>query len=243
MQEHTGLNKLEGIGPIYVINLDRHSDRKNHMAKQFEEYGIDNYEFIKAVDGVNDSLDNVIQLDKLAITRPEIGCTVSHLTAIKHWLDTSESEYAVIMEDDISFETVKYWKFNWKNFISNARKSFDILQLSIIHNYKINTNLHIREANDWSTGVYVISRSWAEKLIAKHYVEGRFNLYMDRSSVADILIYYCAKAYSAPLFVTNIGFESSINNDHIAGSHKRSYLQVMEFWKSMSSDIEITTNP
>ncbi len=242
MQEHTGLNKLNGFGPIYVINLERHSERKDYMVSQFEEHGVSNYTFIKAVDGTNDTLDNVIQLDKLAITRSEIGCTVSHLTAIKHWLDTSDSDHAVIMEDDISFETVKYWKFNWKNFISNVRP-FDVLQLSIIHNYNINTNLHIREANDWSTGVYVVSRSWAEKLIAKHYVDDKFNLYMDRSSVADILIYHSAKAYSAPLFVTNIGFESSINQNHTGTSHTRSYLQVIEFWKSISSDAQTIPKP
>jgi GR25 family glycosyltransferase involved in LPS biosynthesis len=242
MQEHTGLNKLDGFGPIYVINLDRHLERKNYMVNQFQEHGLSNYSFIKAVDGVNDTLDNILLLDKLAITRPEIGCTVSHLTAIKNWLDTSDSEHAVIMEDDISFETVQYWKFNWKNFISNVRP-FDVLQLSIIHNYNINTNLHIREANDWSTGVYVISRNWAKKLIAKHYVDEKFNLYMDRSSVADILIYHSAKSYSAPLFVTNTGFESSINQNHTSTSHTRSYIQVTEFWKSMNLDAKANTSP
>lgn len=233
MQEHTGLNKLDGFGPIYVINLDRHPERKEHMIQQFKENGLSDYEFIKAVDGVNDSLDNVIQLDKLAVTKPEIGCAVSHLTALKHWLDTSDSDHAVIMEDDINFDPVQYWKFTWSNFIKNVRP-FDILQLSIIHNYNINTNLHIREANDWSTGVYVISRSWAEKLIEKHYVDEKFNLYMDRKSVADVMIYYGAKSYAAPLFVTNTGFESSINDNHVKGSHLRSYNQVMDFWKSIS---------
>ncbi len=233
MQEHTGLNKLEGFGPIYVINLARHTDRKDHMVKQFEENSVSNYEFIQAVDGVNESLDNVIQLDKLAVTRPEIGCTVSHLTAIRHWLDNSDSDHAIIMEDDISFEPVQYWKFIWSDFIKQVRP-FDILQLSIIHNYRINTNLHIREANDWSTGVYVISRSWAKQLVEKHYVDGKFNLYMDRKSVADVMLYYGAKAYSAPLFVTETNFESSINEGHVKTSHLRSYNQVMEFWKSTS---------
>lgn len=237
MQEHTGLNKLDGLGPIYIINLKRHLDRKEYMISQFKDHGVSNYEFIDAIDGSTDSLENVINLDKLEITRSEIGCTVSHLSTIKHWLDSNNSEYAIIIEDDISFETVKYWKFNWENFFNNVRKPFDILQLSIIHNHRVNTNLHIREAMDWSTGVYVISRPWAEKLIEKHYVEDKFNLYTSRMSVADVLVYYGAKAYAAPLFVTNTNFESSINPDHVSNSHSRSYNQVMEFWKSVSPEI------
>lgn len=237
MQEHTGLNKLDGFGPIYLINLDRHSDRKEYMLQQFEDNNIKDYKVIKAIDGSLDNLDSVIGLDKLSITKSELGCTISHLTAIKNWLDNSDSEYAIMMEDDISFETVQYWKFNWKDFFSNVKKPFDVLQLSIIHNYHINTNLHIKEAIDWSTGIYVIRRSWAEKLIKKHYVDGKFNLYTSRMSVADMLIYYGAKAYSAPLFVTNTNFESSINNNHVKGSHLRSYNQIIDFWKS-SSQVE-----
>lgn len=236
MQEHTGLNKLEGLGPIYVINLDRHADRKDYMANQFKDHGVSNYEFMNAVDGSKDNLDDVIKLDQIPITKAELGCTLSHLKVIKHWLDTNDSSHAVIMEDDISFETVKYWKFTWENFLKNVRSNFDILQLSIIHNHHINTNLHIREAADWSTGCYVISRPWAEKLIEKHYVDGKFNLYTSKLSVADVLVYYGAKAYGAPLFVTNINFESSINETHIKGSHTRSHNQVMEFWKSISPE-------
>ena len=48
----------------------------------------------------------------------EIGCTTSHLKAIKHWLETSDSSYAIIMEDDCSLETVQCWNFTWDDFIA-----------------------------------------------------------------------------------------------------------------------------
>ena len=35
----------------------------------------------------------------------EIGCTTSHLKAMKRFLDTSDSPYAVMMEDDCSLRS------------------------------------------------------------------------------------------------------------------------------------------
>ena len=48
----------------------------------------------------------------------EIGCTTSHLKALNHWLNTSDSPYAVIMEDDCNLDTVHFWNFTWKDFIA-----------------------------------------------------------------------------------------------------------------------------
>ena len=31
--------------------------------------------------------------------------------ALKHYLETSDNPYAIIMEDDCSLELVKYWNF------------------------------------------------------------------------------------------------------------------------------------
>ena len=59
----------------------------------------------------------------------EIGCVTSHIKAMKHWLETSDSPYAVIMEDDCSLETVAYWNFTWKDFLGNAPYAWDVLQL------------------------------------------------------------------------------------------------------------------
>ena len=47
------------------------------------------------------------------MTSGEIGCVTSHLKAIKHWMETSDSPYAVIMEDDCNLDLVKFWNFTW----------------------------------------------------------------------------------------------------------------------------------
>jgi GR25 family glycosyltransferase involved in LPS biosynthesis len=44
------MNKLGGFGPVYVINLARRTDRRDHMEKLFKDYEITNYTFIEAFD-------------------------------------------------------------------------------------------------------------------------------------------------------------------------------------------------
>ena len=90
--------KLKGIGPIYYLNLDGQPERQQYMEDQFDYWEIENYERISAYDGREDDLSNI-----LTGTYPnnmsggEIGCTTSHLKAIKHWLATSDSPYAIMM--------------------------------------------------------------------------------------------------------------------------------------------------
>lgn len=243
MLGHTGLNnKLESFGPIYVINLKDRKDRKDFMLKQFKSHGIKDFTFIDAINGNTHNMESdVIKFDTLTLTRPELGASMSHLIAIKTWLETSDSDHAIIMEDDVSFETVEYWDFTWSEFLKNINKKYDILQMCIIHNININTNTHLKEINDWSAGAYLIKREYAEKLIKKHYPDNKFNFYLDKKSVADILVYYTAKTYSTPLFVTNLKLNSSINQNHILQSHTRSYNQITEFWKSKNSEIQEKT--
>lgn len=243
MLGHTGLNnKLESFGPIYVINLKDRKDRKDFMLKQFKSHGIKDFTFIDAINGNTHNMESdVIKFDTLTLTMPELGASMSHLIAIKTWLETSDSDHAIIMEDDVSFETVEYWDFNWSEFLKNINKKYDILQMCIIHNININTNTHLKEINDWSAGAYLIKREYAEKLIKKHYLDNKFNFYLDKKSVADFLVYYTAKTYSTPLFVTNLKLNSSINQNHILQSHTRSYNQITEFWKSKNSEIQEKT--
>ena len=82
------------------------------MEDQFKYWEIDNYERISAYDGREDDLGHIIKgAYPNMMTSGEIGCTTSHLKALKHWLETSDSDYAIIMEDDCSLETVQCWNF------------------------------------------------------------------------------------------------------------------------------------
>lgn len=241
MSEHTFSNKLEGFGPVYVINLKSRTDRFEYITNQLKINNVKDYEIIEAVDGNSTDFDKIVHnRESLKITNSELGATLSHLKTIKHWLDNSPSDYAIIMEDDLSFETVKYWNFNFKDFIQSVNKQYDMLQFCIIHNFKVNPVLHIRERRDWSAACYLITRKRAEVLIGNFYVDGKYKLPIGNvNAVADSLIYTKSRCYSQPLFTYTMEFQTSIESpgnskqdkERPGGIHDRSRNEVIEFWE------------
>ena len=100
--------------PVYVINLDRRTDRMAHMAAHLSELGL-RFERIAATD-VRDLPDDG------AVNRPpflDIGakaCLMSHRRALLAFLDSSH-EGALILEDDVRLapdvpelcESIEWW--------------------------------------------------------------------------------------------------------------------------------------
>jgi glycosyl transferase family 25 len=236
MQEHTGLNKLSGFAPVYVINMERSIDRKEYIEDHFKKYGVSKYTFVKAVDGSIEDIPNfVVNSQALQITNGEAACSISHLKAIELWLDSSDSEYGIIVEDDVSFETVDFWNFEWTDFLNSVTKKYDILQLAIINNFKVNPRLHLREILDWSASVYLIKRDYAKKLIARHKVGDKYILNVPRHlSVSEGMLFGNALCYSIPLFTYSLNLGSSLNESHIDTVHKRSKEETMRYWQEKS---------
>lgn len=104
---------------IYVINLERAPVRKRFILQQFKKLGITNYEFIEALDGMkvgHDWLEQ--QLDEEHLVRPlrptEIACAISHKMALEYFIKQQNTEYAVILEDDVLLPR------NFKEIVENS---------------------------------------------------------------------------------------------------------------------------
>ena len=157
--------KLQNFGPVYCINLDDQEDRWEYMENQFKYWEITDYHRISAYDGRDDDLSDIKGRYPSDMTSGEIGCTTSHLKAIKHWMETSDSPYAIIMEDDCDIDIARFWNFTWEDFIARVPYAWDVIQLAIIQTGDIHVPIHARFVNDFSTACYVITRHHAEKLI------------------------------------------------------------------------------
>ena len=236
--------KLDGLPRIYYINLDDHVGRKKYMEDTFEEWGVTNYERISAHDGRGDNdLSEVLKgTYPKQMTSGEVGCTVSHLKAMKHWLDsTDESEdMLLVMEDDCDITTAAHWGFTWNEFIGNAPYHFDCIQLAIINPAELHVKMHIRFVNDFSTACYIIRRHHAEKLVKLHCRGDKYKLDQNIKprAVADDLIYNSGLTFSIPLFNYKLAFGSSIHNNHIDTFHKSSHEGMWNFWKQSAPSIE-----
>ena len=250
MDKNKALHKLQNFGPVYYINLDDQPERKEFMENQFEYWGIKNYTRISAYDGRNDDLSDIIKGKYPEnVSTSEMGCLTSHLKAINHWYNTSDSPYAIFMEDDCLLDTVKYWDFTWNQFIARAPFGWDVLQLAVICTGDITVPIHHRFINEFSTACYVITRHHAQKIIKNHVVGDKYRLDQNIKPrmVCDDLVYNTGVTYSCPLFLYKIDLGSSIHPEHIDLFHRQCYEGIFNFWKNAGAQLSLdqitTLNP
>lgn len=243
MDKNKSTYKLNNIAPVYYLNLDGQPERKEYMESQLKYWEIENYTRISAYDGREDDLSEIVKgRYPENMTSGEIGCTTSHLKAINHWMNTSDSPYAIFMEDDVDLDTVRFWNFTWTEFASKLPYDWDVIQLAIICTGDIHIKLHRRFINDFSTACYMITRHHAEKLI-KHHIRGdkyKLDNGVKPRAVADDLVYNSGLTYAIPLFLYKVELGSSIHPEHIDVFHRSSHNGLRDFWEKQGSDLNIT---
>jgi len=242
MDKNKSLYKLKNFGPIYYLNLDGQPERKQYMEDQFKYWEIENYTRISAYDGRDDDLSDILtgRYPEM-MTSGEIGCVTSHLKAIRHWYETSNSPYAIIMEDDCNIDIARYWNFAWEDFISRVPYCWDVIQLAIICTGDIHVQIHTRFVNDFSTACYAITRHHAEKLIKYHIRGNKYKLDngVKPRPVADDLIYNSGITYAVPLLLYKIELGSTIHPEHIDVFHRSSHDGILNFWQQTGAQMAL----
>lgn len=241
MDKNKSMYKLEGFPEVYYINLDDKVDRKEYMERQFEYWGIENYTRISACDGRESDLSEILKgRYPENVISGEVGCVTSHLKVLKHWLENSDEDVLIVMEDDCDLDPVKCWPFTWKDFSRHIPYDWDCIQLAIINPQQINLKMHKRFVNDFSTACYMITRHHAEKLV-KFHCRGEFYK-LDQGikprAVADDLIYNSGNTFAIPLFMYKIDLGSDIHDVHIEVFHRSSYNAIWDFWKTKTHEVQ-----
>ena len=239
MDKNKAVSKLKGFPHVYCINLDGEPHRWESMRSMLEYWEVDHTR-ISAYDGRDDDLSDILKgryPDQMS--GGEVGCTTSHLKAMKEFLKT-DAPYAIIMEDDCDINTVSHWGFTWKDFYAKMPYDYDVIQLAIINPAQVYVQLHRRFVNDFSTACYMITRHHAEKLVRLH-CRGEDKYKLDQGvlprAVADDLIYNSGNTFSIPLFLYKLALGSSIHGEHIEVFHKTSFEGLWHFWKTESPNI------
>lgn len=232
--------KLKNFGPLYYINLDGQPERDAAMQSMCNYWEL-NPTRISAFDGRNSSLNHILEgSHDIGISSGEVGCVTSHLKAIKQWYETTDTPYAIFAEDDVSFDTARFWKFTWDEFIEKLPYDWDVVQLAIINPGVVYASMHARWVNDFSTACFMVTRHHAKKLIDHHCVGDKFRLDqgVKPRPVADDLIYNCGRTYAIPLFHYKIEMGSSIHPEHIEVFHKGSHEGILSHWREQLAQME-----
>lgn len=172
------------VPKIFCINLERSRDRRDRMTKRFESLNL-KYEFVKGCDYRNpeSAPTDILHVDweplKVGFKAPEQYlaeryCLMSHLLAIKQFVESTESK-AIIMEDDVCFH---------RDFIGMyTRLSRDIPDKSgivllshMVENYKLGVaewvgeNYNLLKVNPkalWGAQAYLIDKPTAESVLMR----------------------------------------------------------------------------
>ncbi len=232
--------KLKNFGPLYYINLDGQPERDTAMQSMCKYWEL-NPTRISAFDGRNSSLNHILEgSHDIGISSGEVGCVTSHLKSIKQWYETTDTPYAIFAEDDVSFDTARFWKFTWDEFVEKLPYDWDVVQLAIINPGVVYASMHARWVNDFSTACFMVTRHHAKKLIDHHCVGDKFRLDqgVKPRPVADDLIYNCGRTYAIPLFHYKIEMGSSIHPEHIEVFHKGSHQGILDHWRENLAQME-----
>jgi hypothetical protein len=243
-EKNKGAYKLKNFGPVYCINLDGQPERWHYMEDQFKYWQLTDYERVSAYDGREDDLGDIIKGKYPdGMSSGEIGCVTSHLKAMKHWLETSDSPYAIMMEDDCDISLAQNWSFTWQDFIARVPYAWDVIQIAIICTGDVTVPIHTRFVNEFSTACYVITRHHAEKLVKFHCRGNKYKLDqgVKPRPVADDLIYNSGITYACPLLLYKIELGSSIHPEHIGIFHKGNHDGIRNFWDQQGGMMTVET--
>ena len=175
-------SKLEGFPPVNFISIPESHERREKLINTLKKYNVKTvrpyiYERYKSGDHKIVFPDpNELPDYKFSFPDACLGAFTSHFKAIKDWYENTDEEYAIFCEDDISFETVEYWNFTWKEFFDNLPVDWECVQLSLVRAeptififYGDGIQLRHRCWCDWSACAYLINRDRARKMLDTYY--------------------------------------------------------------------------
>ena len=229
---------------IYYINLDQRKDRNTFFSEQMSSLEIKNYERIKACTEDDVPLNTLKQGNALGCRNVEIATSLSHINAIKYFVENSNDEYAMFCEDDADLDNLKKINFTITDLFNNFKEA-ECFQLAIStrEDATLNFGVHKRTPWDFNCTVYLISKEYAKKIVNTYAKDGYFaldnftsldildyrnNSYIKSQPTAEYIVYGSTTTLSCPLFsytLSNSSIQTSDEHNRQNIKSKNDFLQ------------------
>lgn len=246
------MNKLEDLPTIHYISLEESFERRINLENWFKKYGITNY-VPHLFKRFHEYDYNLVGPYVNLIAPSGKGAITSHFKLLKEWYEDTDEPYTIIVEDDLSLESVEYWNFTWKEFFEKLPEDWKCVQFVIIREYFCeNYTFEKRKEKDWCAAAYLIKREYVKLLLDLYYFNENFNLDIEGLEYPPVIehLLFTNKpgVYCFPLFVEDCyNTQSTLlpANAHaelINGQgpmHHTSYDYVMNWWKTKGAFMNI----
>lgn len=219
---------------LYVINLDRSTQRLRDFQESFKNY---NVKRISAFDGIKlDSYDNIKLSSQIEMPIPiynfnnykyYYACSLSHIQAIYEAYKLNK-EGIIICEDDMRNLYENKWNNNLDNIIKNRPTNCECLTLFCINEIITEKMINLKEnyvplifnkegdRNNWHTGssFYFLDNNGIKKIVEKYIKNNKIDFsFTNNLLISDYnLIYPLLNTYhyTKPLFIDAYD-ESTVN--------------------------------
>jgi GR25 family glycosyltransferase involved in LPS biosynthesis len=256
--------------PVYYINMDIHTDRRKHIERQLDKYAtykqrISGFNGYAIKNRQNDTVDGITFInDYKGMKNAEIGCTLSHLIAIKTAYYNGDA-IAIIVEDDTNINLIEMMDENIESIIEKAPLNYDIIKLfymdtnranklisyknPLLKNYLFLYEQQGEEYSTYSTVGYLINRRGMKKILDYVMIsESTFHIKKENDipyyGSADIFIYNLANTYNlypSIFFPNNVSLQSTIHEDHTSAHISRS-IELLKYYSNKIKELEFKDN-
>ena len=256
------MSKLNNIPHISCISTTNAQYRQTNFIQQCDKLSITNFtiDIFEPYNSENIIIDGP-HVDKVKDNSK--GPITSHLNTIYNWLNSSStSDFILVVEDDISFETLEYWNFTLMELIELLPSDWDCVQLCCIRDSfdNISMKLRTRLNSDWGCQAYLMKRDYAQKLVNKYRLSdnhfkldinnvsiqtspGQYQIYDLFPIIENVIFEGIGKVYNIPLFVEDIkNTHSNFAEDIMASNdsvHTQSYNHVTEWWRTIGLKLSL----
>ena len=262
MAELTIKEKLRNFPSVNYTSLYESVDRRAYMQNQFDHYGI-----TKTNVYLTDRFDKISSMVNVTGTGRfmkevviQMGTVISHLNLLRNWYVSTDEEYAIFCEDDVSFESIDHWNFTWDDFVQHIPADWNGVQLTKVQMPYCNPtgepNLAIKITRGRWWGAYSLFRRNYVKILLDRTCHGynTYNLdlidiYGDQYGpiIENLLYLQSGSIYNFPMLVENSNLGTTFENKNLISqgynlandSQYWSHRLVAEQWRTKGATLNL----
>lgn len=200
-----------GAHNTFCINLERRKDRWEKMQTRFLSTNLE-------VTRWNASTPEDI-VDAIQGSPTQQACSQSHIRIWKHIVE-NDLEYALILEDDITFH--KEWRKKIEEF-EKLNLFYNLILLNTDHYYSLNTWDNTK-GDSWLAGAYIISNACA-KILLEIGKRNQYFLPTDHMLITFQRMFNNRGCYS---YFPYLAIQTSLDSDIVGSIPEISFTKVVE---------------